>query len=124
MGAVSLLGVSPVCEPIACEFNMPSGERISHNCAGVGMDQVCVAECAAGYSGEARSLECNADRALLGTHPTCMPTACPNRSESNVVVHCSGITFGGTCLAECAAGFDGTPEKQSCGTNKRDGTSC
>ena len=41
VGAVPLQGVSPVCEPIACEFNMPSGERISHNCAGVGMDQVC-----------------------------------------------------------------------------------
>lgn len=114
-GAVSLVGALPKCEPVRCEYNLPTGSIYSHTCKGIGTDQNCSWGCAAGYFGSAESFVCRSDKALAGTKPTCTLATCPARPVAFVQDSCSSTTFGSQCFASCAPGFNGTMKSWMCG---------
>lgn len=115
--SVSLQGMWPLCDPLPCLYNLPTGAQLVDNCTGVGTDGVCASSCAPGYAGMATELTCGSDATFHGFAASCVPQSCPARTIPQVQSTCQDALFGASCFASCAQGYTGSAQSWDCVIN-------
>ena len=101
----------PTCVGRPCNYSLPSGVGVSHNCYGKTTGQTCEASCGqAGYkyatNGNQQTFTCKASQIFEGTAPSCERITCTDLVLDNRFYHnCQNKRFGETCGVSCATGY-------------------
>ena len=108
----SLVGTGlPTCIGRTCNYSLPTGLGVSHNCDSKTTGQTCQASCGqAGYTYASNSNQqqftCLGSGIFQGAAPSCEPISCPDLDVGTSFFHnCKGKRFGETCGISCATGF-------------------
>lgn len=106
----------PQCSPKKCTGGFPSGLGVSHGCSDIGTDANCTASCAQGFNGSSTTFTCQSNGDLAGTSPSCTAKTCAplNLAAQFATSACSNVSTNGTCLVECAEGYEGAGASYTC----------
>ncbi|CAE8722842.1 unnamed protein product [Polarella glacialis] len=110
----ALSGTKPNCAPTACNYSLPTGLGVTHNCTGVATGSSCTAQCGVpGYSlpqGAApQAFQCTASGDFEGTDPTCAPKNCTALTLGTVfdTSGCLERSVGDpACFVICGEGYE------------------
>ncbi|CAE8591774.1 unnamed protein product [Polarella glacialis] len=110
----ALSGTKPNCAPTACNYSLPTGLGVTHDCTGVATGSSCTAQCGVpGYAlpqGAApQAFQCTASGDFEGTDPTCAPKNCTALTLSAVFDSsgCLEKSFGDpACFVICGEGYE------------------
>eukprot|EP00435_Cladocopium_sp_Y103_P067875 s402_g30.t1 len=101
----------PTCVGRTCNYALPTGLGVSHNCTSLTTGQTCEASCGqAGYTYASNSNQqqftCLGSGIFEGVAPSCEPISCTDLDVGSRFSHnCRGKRFGETCGISCATGY-------------------
>ena len=101
----------PTCMGRTCNYALPTGLGVSHDCTSKTTGQTCEASCGqAGYTYASNSNQqqftCLGSGIFEGVAPTCEPISCTDLDVGSRFSHnCRGKRFGETCGISCATGY-------------------
>lgn len=102
-------GTTPTCSGNPCSNPLLVDATLDSNeCTGLTTAETCTVRCAAGFTPNSTTMQCDPTGLLLGVAPSCSPMVCDTPIELSAVsiAHtCSSLTFNRSCAVTCAAGY-------------------